>query len=78
MTFYLLGVFFSLCANRLHKQAASTAIQATKLFFDSIREAVGDKKFSKFLSMEAERTLSFAIDTTGSMGGKKCSNCEIS
>ena len=46
------------------------AIKATKLFFDGIRKDVGDQKFAKFLNMEALRTLSFAIDTTGSMSGK--------
>jgi hypothetical protein len=46
------------------------AIKATKSFFDSIRKNVGDEKFAKFLNMEALQTLSFAIDTTGSMSGK--------
>jgi hypothetical protein len=45
------------------------AIKATKLLFDGIRKDVGDENFAKFLSMESLRTLSFAIDTTGSMSG---------
>jgi hypothetical protein len=56
--------------NRQHQSAARVAIKATKLFFDGIRKDVGDQKFAKFLNMEALRTLSFAIDTTGSMSGK--------
>ena len=56
--------------NRQHQPAARVAIKATKLFFDSVRKEVGDKKFAKFLNMEALRTLSFAIDTTGSMRGR--------
>ena len=55
---------------RQHQPAARVAIKATKLFFDSIRTEVGDEKFAKFLNLEALRTLSFAIDTTGSMSGK--------
>jgi hypothetical protein len=46
------------------------AIKATKLFFEGIRKDVGNEKFAKLLNMEALRTLSFAIDTTGSMSGK--------
>jgi hypothetical protein len=45
------------------------AIKATKLLFDCIRKDVGEEKFAKFLNMESLRTLSFAIDTTGSMSG---------
>ncbi|XP_028397043.1 von Willebrand factor A domain-containing protein 7-like [Dendronephthya gigantea] len=52
---------------RLHQPAARVAIKATKLFFDSIRKHVGDENFSKFLNMKALNTLTFAIDTTGSM-----------
>ncbi|CAB3990191.1 Hypothetical predicted protein [Paramuricea clavata] len=57
---------------RRHQPAARVAIKATKLFFDSIRRDVGDTKFATFLNMEALRTLSFAIDTSGSMSVESC------
>ena len=60
----------SILFNREHELAARVAIKATKLFFDSIRKEVSDERFAKFLNMEELRTLSFAIDTTGSMSGK--------
>ena len=63
----MLTVLHLNCYNRQHQPAVRVAIKATKLFFDSIRTEVGDEKFAKFLDMEAPRTLSFAIDTTGSM-----------
>ena len=56
--------------NRQHQSAARVAIKATKLFFDNIRKEVGDEKFAIFLNMKALRTISFAIDTTGSMRGR--------
>ena len=55
---------------RLHGQAATVAVNATKIFFDSIRQGVGEKTFAEFLNMEVEHSLSFAIKTTSGMEGR--------
>ncbi|KAH0630489.1 hypothetical protein JD844_013551, partial [Phrynosoma platyrhinos] len=55
---------------QLHKQAAELAIQATKDFFvgegSSLLSHIGHDTFQKFFSLEGY-SLTFAIDTTGSM-----------
>ncbi|XP_042311641.1 von Willebrand factor A domain-containing protein 7-like isoform X2 [Sceloporus undulatus] len=55
---------------RLHKQAAELAIQATRDFFigegSGLLSHIGHDTFQKFFSLEGY-SLTFAIDTTGSM-----------
>eukprot|EP00118_Oscarella_pearsei_P015264 m.136837 g.136837 ORF g.136837 m.136837 type:complete len:1075 (+) comp38192_c0_seq3:1337-4561(+) len=51
----------------LHLQAADIAIKASRAFFDDLRTQVGDVFFLRFLGLDNGASLSFCIDTTGSM-----------
>ena len=52
----------------LHDRAASVAVQATVLFFEDIREEVGDVAFADLFDIEDLRTsLAFIVDTTDSL-----------
>ncbi|XP_067832937.1 von Willebrand factor A domain-containing protein 7-like [Heptranchias perlo] len=53
--------------SHLHKKAAEVATEATLEAFARIRDSVGDKLFLRFLNINSPSSLSFAIDTTGSM-----------
>ena len=54
--------------NYYHNMAADLALRASIYFLQSIREAVNnDQKFGRFLGIYQNRSLSFVIDTTGSM-----------
>ena len=63
------NTFVSLSITRLHTIAAEVAIEATKVFFEDVRNVVGDEIFARFLDLLAVRTLVLVIDDTGSMGG---------
>ena len=63
------NTFVSLSITRLHAIAAEVAIEATKVFFEDVRNVVGDEIFARFLDLQAVRTLVLVIDDTGSMGG---------
>ena len=63
------NTFVSLSITRLHAIAAEVAIEATKVFFEDVRNVVGDEIFARFLDLLAVRTLVLVIDDTGSMGG---------
>ncbi|XP_069497129.1 von Willebrand factor A domain-containing protein 7-like isoform X2 [Ambystoma mexicanum] len=51
----------------LHQDAAKLAFTATIEVLQDIRESVDDALFVKFLDLEPPSTISFVIDTTGSM-----------
>ncbi|XP_071802034.1 von Willebrand factor A domain-containing protein 7-like isoform X1 [Asterias amurensis] len=55
----------------LHQQAALTAIQATVDFFyhadTGLYNLIGEQKFRKLLNLDVGTSLTFVIDTTGSM-----------
>lgn len=76
------NTFLSLSITRLHAIAAEVAIEATKVFFEDVRNVVGDEIFARFLDILAVRTLVLVIDDTGSMGGMSVnllySHCLIS
>jgi len=75
------NTFLSLSITRLHAIAAEVAIEATKVFFEDVRNVVGDEIFARFLDLLAVRTLVLVIDDTGSMGGMSgilYSHCLIS
>ena len=61
---------YSLTTVRFHTVAAEHAIEATKQFFEDLRTTVGDDVFTRFLNLQAVRTLALVIDDTGSMGGR--------
>ena len=63
------NILLSLSITRLHAIAAEVAIEATKVFFEDVRNVVGDEIFARFLDLLAVRTLVLVIDDTGSMGG---------
>eukprot|EP00118_Oscarella_pearsei_P022328 m.255629 g.255629 ORF g.255629 m.255629 type:complete len:224 (+) comp40400_c0_seq1:629-1300(+) len=52
----------------LHATAARVAVAATRAFLDDVRAQVGDVAFLRFLGLDNGASLSFCIDTTGSMG----------
>ena len=48
----------------LHLKAAALAINHTELFFENIRNEIGDKEFANFLQLEIDnKTLSSASDS---------------
>lgn len=55
--------------HHLHQDAARLAVKATVEVLQDIRESVDDPLFVKFLDLEPPSTISFVIDTTGSMSG---------
>ena len=57
-------LLFSPHAN-LHLKAAELAINHTELFFENIRQEIGDKEFANFLKLEIDnKTLSLSSSTT--------------
>ena len=52
----------------LHAAAADVAVKATRAFLDDVRAQVNDNLFLRFLGLDNGASLSFCIDTTGSMG----------
>ncbi|XP_078507386.1 von Willebrand factor A domain-containing protein 7-like [Lissotriton helveticus] len=53
--------------HHLHQDAARLALKATVEVLQDIWESVDDNLFVKFLDLEPPSTISFVIDTTGSM-----------
>ncbi|XP_069057571.1 von Willebrand factor A domain-containing protein 7-like isoform X1 [Pleurodeles waltl] len=53
--------------HHLHQDAARLALKATEEVLQDIRESVDGPLFVKFLELEPPSTISFVIDTTGSM-----------
>ena len=45
-----------------------TVFSAAKIYLDRLRKDIGNKTMDKVLSAQVYSTLTFAIDTTGSMG----------
>ena len=54
----------------LHKIAAGMAVEATSIFLNDVRSAVGDDAFAKFLNLKSENTMALVIDVSGSMSGE--------
>ncbi|XP_032703185.1 von Willebrand factor A domain-containing protein 7 isoform X3 [Lontra canadensis] len=52
----------------LHLQAAKLALQASIQAFSLLRNRLGDRDFSRLLDISPASSLSFVLDTTGSMG----------
>ncbi|XP_059034855.1 von Willebrand factor A domain-containing protein 7 isoform X2 [Mustela lutreola] len=52
----------------LHLQAAKLALQASIQAFSLLRNRLGDRGFSRLLDISPASSLSFVLDTTGSMG----------
>ena len=45
------------------------AIEATSIFLNDVRSAVGDDTFAKFLNLKSENSMALVIDVSGSMRG---------
>ena len=54
----------------LHKIAADMALEATSIFLNDVRSAVGDDTFAKFLNLKSENSMALVIDVSGSMSGE--------
>ncbi|EDL26693.1 DNA segment, Chr 17, human D6S56E 3, isoform CRA_b [Mus musculus] len=54
--------------HKLHLQAAEVALLASIEAFSLLRSRLGDKAFSRLLDITPASSLSFVLDTTGSMG----------
>lgn len=54
----------------LHKIAADMAFEATSIFLNDVRSAVGDDTFAKFLNLQSKKTMALVIDVSGSMSGE--------
>ncbi|XP_048205176.1 von Willebrand factor A domain-containing protein 7 [Perognathus longimembris pacificus] len=51
-----------------HQQAANLALMSTVQAFNFLRSNLGDSSFSRLLNISPGSSLSFVLDTTGSMG----------
>ena len=49
------------------------AIEATSIFLNDVRSAVGDDNFAKFLNLKSENSMALVIDVSGSMSGESSS-----
>ncbi|XP_004711857.1 von Willebrand factor A domain-containing protein 7 isoform X1 [Echinops telfairi] len=54
--------------HQLHLQAAKLALQASIQVLSLLRSRLGDRNFSRLLDITPASSLSFVLDTTGSMG----------
>nr|XP_023397181.1 von Willebrand factor A domain-containing protein 7 [Loxodonta africana] len=54
--------------HKLHSQAAKLALLASIQAFSLLRSRLGDRGFSRLLDITPASSLSFVLDTTGSMG----------
>ena len=48
------------------------AIEATSIFLNDVRSAVGDETFAKFLNLKSDKSMALVIDVSGSMSGESC------
>ena len=46
------------------------AFEATSIFLNDVRSAVGDDSFANFLNLKSEKTMALVIDVSGSMSGE--------
>lgn len=46
------------------------AFEATSIFLNDVRSAVGDDTFAKFLNLQSKKTMALVIDVSGSMSGE--------
>ena len=46
------------------------AIEATSIFLNDVRSAVGDDTFAKFLNLKSANSMALVIDVSGSMKGE--------
>ena len=46
------------------------AVEATSIFLNDVRSAVGDDTFAKFLNLKSEKSMALVIDVSGSMSGE--------
>ena len=54
----------------LHKVAADMAIEASSIFLNDVRSAVGDDIFARFLNLKSDKSMALVIDVSGSMSGE--------
>ena len=54
----------------LHKVAADMAIEASSIFLNDVRSAVGDDIFARFLNLKSDKSMALVIDVSGSMRGE--------
>ena len=46
------------------------AVEATSIFLNDVRSAVGDDTFARFLNLKSENSMALVIDVSGSMSGE--------
>jgi len=46
------------------------AIEASSIFLNDVRSAVGDDIFARFLNLKSDKSMALVIDVSGSMRGE--------